>query len=80
MARDHEEYGESMRKDTKADPDEGCNAFYTRKQRAKRNRNGPDTDMPFVEEDRDAEAAASDVRDKDGFINYKRWDRYGGRT
>lgn len=78
MAKEHENYGESMRSDTKPDSDEGLNRYYNRKQKTKGNKFASDDEAEIAGPDRDAEASQSDVRDKDGFINYKRWDRYGG--
>lgn len=85
MAKEYKEgtqkdYGEDFRKDTKTSPDEGCNAYYTRKQRTKASDIAPDTEAEYAPEDKDRAASESDVLHSDGFLNYKKWDRYGGRS
>lgn len=71
--------GEYRRKDTTPAKEESLNTYYTRKQRGVQSRLATDDDVYLwdANQDRDAEADSSDVRDKDGFTNYKRWDRYG---
>jgi hypothetical protein len=77
--REHEEFGESYRTDTKAEPDEQLNSFYTRKQRPKGNKLASDCDAEFAGRDRDAEVDNYKADRDAGPMNYKRWDRYGGK-
>lgn len=70
-------FGEDFNKDTRAEPDEGCNTYYTRKQRTKASKLAPDCEAEYAPPDRDADQAEN-FKDPDAsFLNYKRWDRYG---
>ena len=61
------------------DPDEGCNAYYTRKQRTTVSDLAGDADAKLVDKD-DSFAESRNYPNPDaGPMNYKRWDRYGGR-
>ena len=82
MARDsekHENYGESMRSDTKPDSDEGLNNYYNRKQKTKGNKFAADTEAEVAGPDRNAEEELYRPDRDASFLNYKRWDRYGGK-
>lgn len=76
---DHGEYGESMKKEGKAPPDEECNAYYRRKQTTKESDFATDVDSEPAPADRDAEVANYQSDRDAGPMNYKKWDRYGGR-
>ena len=67
------------KKDLKPDPDEGCNAYYTRKQRTTVSDIAGDADAKLVDND-DSFAEARNYPNQDaGPLNYKKWDRYGGK-
>lgn len=60
MPRDNEKienYGESMRSDSKPDSDEGLNRYYNRKQKTKESDFACDVDSEPAPPDRDAEYA-----------------------
>ena len=74
---DKEHGYDDLGKDVKPEADEGCNAYYTRKQRTKMNEVAPDTDTDYVEKD-DSFAESRNYPNQDsGPLNYKKWDRYG---
>ena len=84
MARERERrersdgYTDDLNKDVAPEQDEGCNAYYTRKQRTKLNEVAPDTDADYAPPDRNAEAEHENYKNPDaGPLNYKKWDRYG---
>jgi hypothetical protein len=71
------EYKDNYNKDLKAQPDEECNAYYTRKQRTTDSVLAPDTDAELVDKD-DSFAESRNYPNPDaGPLNYKKWDRYG---
>ena len=74
-----ETFGEDFRRDDKAERDESCNAYYTRKQRSKQSDLAPDCEAEFSTdaEDQDAEVRNYKSDRNAGPMNYKKWDRYG---
>lgn len=78
MAKDKEGY-EKMSKNLTPQADEGCNAYYTRKQRTTDSVLAPDTEAELVDKD-DSFAESRNYPNQDaGPLNYKKWDRYGGK-
>jgi len=76
---DSGEYRSKFSKDLKPQADEDCNAYYTRKQRTTDTDLAPDTYAELVDKD-DSFAESRNYPNPDaGPMNYKRWDRYGGK-